>query len=72
MNPYCEHGPWQDGQTFCQACEAERQEGEVVSDPDTRIDQLIQAAAIPNLAGLYRAAKQRGLIPPLFEYGQAV
>ena len=45
--------------------------GAVVSDPDAMMDAMIKKASVPNLAALFKAGKQRGLIQPQQEYGNA-
>ena len=46
--------------------------GGEVSDPDTKMDTLVEAASIPNLAALFQKGKDAGLIKPGVEYGGSV
>lgn len=39
-----------------------------VSAPDDRLDSLVQAASIPNLATLIKRGKDKGLIKPTVGY----
>lgn len=59
--------------------ETTTREGDV-SDPGTRmrdvtdednLDQMVQAASVPNLASLFRKGKERGLIKAQQEYRHA-
>lgn len=43
--------------------------GAVLSDEDGKMEALIQSASIPNLASLFQAGKDRGLIKASAEYG---
>lgn len=43
--------------------------GGEVSDLDTKMDTLVEAASIPNLAALFQKGKDAGLIKPGVEYG---
>lgn len=45
--------------------------GTVVSEVDATMDAMVQAASVPNLASLFKAGKQRGLIKPTSKYGEA-
>lgn len=49
----------------------EHQNSTEVSVPDDRLDQLVQQASAPNLATLFKEAKQAGLITAGKEYGNA-
>lgn len=49
----------------CEACGTE-----IVSVPDDKMDALVSAASIPNLASLFRAGKDKGLIKPTSVYGE--
>lgn len=40
-----------------------------VSVVDDSLDQMVQAASVPNLASLFKQAKARGVIVPGKEYG---
>lgn len=40
----------------------------IVSDPDDRLDSLVQAASIPSLSALFKRAKDRGVLAPGQEY----
>lgn len=42
-----------------------------VSDPDARLDDMIEKAAVPSLATLFRKAKDSGAIKPATGYGAA-
>lgn len=42
-----------------------------VSAADAKIDEAIQAVSIPNLAALFKAGKDAGLIKPVDGYGEA-
>lgn len=44
--------------------------GAVSVDADS-LDSLVQAASIPNLAALFKRAKDTGIITPAKEYGGA-
>lgn len=41
----------------------------VVSEVDEMMDAMIEKASIPNLASLFRAGKEKGLIQPAYQYG---
>ena len=43
---------------------------EAVSVADDTLDQLIQQASVPNLATLFRRAKEAGVIGPVSVYGE--
>lgn len=45
-------------------------EGGAVSVVDETMDELIQQASIPNLASLFRKAKEAGAIGPVSVYGE--
>jgi len=49
----------------CTICPAE------LSDPDDRLDTMVQQASVPSLASLFRKAKQSGAIKPISGYGAA-
>lgn len=55
----------------CTSCGWARPVGDTaeVSDPDGMMDTLVQEASIPNLAALFKAGKDKGLIQPQQEYG---
>ena len=59
----------------CEACaEVHPEECSVhtiVSDPSDKMDQMIQAASIPNLASLFKKAQDAGVIVPGKEYGNS-
>lgn len=40
-----------------------------MSDPDATLEDMVAAASIPNLSTLYRRAKDKGHLPPVYEYG---
>jgi len=40
-----------------------------VSDPDAKLDDMVEKAAVPSLATLFRKAKDSGAIKPLTGYG---
>ena len=42
---------------------------EEVSDPDAKLDDMIQKAAVPSLSSLFRKAKTSGAIKPISGYG---
>lgn len=42
-----------------------------VSDPDARLDDMVEKAAVPSLATLFRKAKDQGAIKPATGYGAA-
>ena len=44
-------------------------EGGGVSVPADNLDSLVQQASVPNLASLFRKAKQAGVITPMKAYG---
>lgn len=46
--------------------------GSTVSVADERLDSLVQAASVPNLADLFRKAKATGAIAPMAAYGEGV
>lgn len=46
-------------------------EGGNVSEDVDSLDQMVQAASVPNLADLFRKAKQTGAIGPVTVYGGA-
>jgi hypothetical protein len=41
----------------------------ILSVVDDRLDQMVQQASIPNLATLFKRAKDAGIIAPGKEYG---
>jgi hypothetical protein len=41
-----------------------------VSAPADTLDSLVQQASVPNLASLFRKAKQAGVINPVSVYGE--
>lgn len=41
-----------------------------LSDPNDKIEELVYAASIPNLATLFQRGKDAGLIKPSGEYGE--
>lgn len=47
----------------CTICPAE------LSDPDARLDDMVEKAAVPSLATLFRKAKASGAIKPVSGYG---
>ena len=63
--------------TFCSGCGYELPHRDVpcsrctpqVSDPDDKLDSMIEQAAVPSLATLFRKAKQSGAIKPVTGYG---
>jgi len=40
-----------------------------LSADEANMDQMVQAASVPNLASLFQHAKDTGLIKPVLEYG---
>jgi len=42
-----------------------------VSEPDDSLDQMVEAASYPNLAALFRRAKETGAIGAVSVYGTA-
>lgn len=60
--PNCEHESDDD---VCPECGTT-----IMSDPADSLDTLVAQASIPNLAALFKAGKQAGLIQPGQEYGQ--
>lgn len=48
--------------------EEEELEEEEVSDPDARLDRMVAAASVPNLASLFQRGKDAGLLKPAVEY----
>ena len=44
--------------------------GEKVSDPDARLDELVESASVPNLATLFKRGKDAGLLKPTTGYGE--
>ena len=52
-----------DEKAQCQHCNHD------VSDPDAKLDEMIEKAAVPNLASLFRKAKATGAIKPITGYG---
>jgi hypothetical protein len=54
--PNCKHEN-EAGEEVCSECGHQ-----IVSGVDDTMDQLIEAASIPNLASLFRQGKKRGLI----------
>lgn len=44
--------------------------GEKVSDPDARLDELVESASVPNLAALFQQGKKAGLLKPTTGYGE--
>ena len=61
--PNCKHESDED---VCPECGTT-----IVSDPNDKIEELVQAASIPDLADLFRQGKARGLIKATKEYGQS-
>lgn len=59
--PNCKH---ESNEDVCPECGHQ-----IVSVVDDTMDQLIEAASIPNLASLFRQGKKRGLITPMKDYG---
>ena len=41
-----------------------------VSITEEQLDQLVQRASVPNLASLFQAGKDAGLIQPVTVYGE--
>lgn len=41
----------------------------VLSDPDDILEGMIERASVPNLAALFKAGKDKGLLKPQQEYG---
>lgn len=62
MCPTCGNGIPERGAT-CPHCNP------VVSDPDAKLDDMIEKAAVPTLASLFRKAKADGAIKPVSGYG---
>lgn len=52
-----------DGAVRCPGC------GHNLSDPDARLDDMVEKAAVPSLATLFRKAKDSGAIKPVSGYG---
>lgn len=52
-----------DPRQSCQHCYPD------VSDPDAKLDDMVEKAAIPSLATLFRKAKDQGAIKPVVAYG---
>jgi hypothetical protein len=50
---------------YCPYCAEDRQ----LSDPDAKLDDMIEKAAVPTLATLFRKAKASGAIKPITGYG---
>lgn len=42
--------------------------GGTVSEDDGSLDQLVEAASVPNLAALFEAGKKAGLLKPVTGY----
>lgn len=59
--PACHQVSEEDPCTHCGAA--------VLSDPDAKIEALVERASIPNLASLFKGAKEKGLIQPTTVYG---
>jgi hypothetical protein len=44
--------------------------GGTVSVDDGSLDQMVEAASVPNLAALFQAGKKAGLLKPTTGYGE--
>lgn len=44
----------------------------IVSDPDAKLDELVERASRPSLATLFTTAQKRGLIQPTQQYGNTI
>jgi hypothetical protein len=53
-----------DADSVCPVCHPQE-----VSDPDAKLDELVQKAAVPSLSSLFRKAKTSGAIKPISGYG---
>lgn len=65
---------------FCSGCGSELSDvhaqcptcyPEAVSDPDARLDTMVQQASVPSLATLFKKAKDSGAIKAVTAYGGA-
>lgn len=64
MKFYCRTCRTMSDTLTCQTCS-----GGEVSAPADKMDQLVAAASIPNLATLMKIAKKNGTIQAVVEYG---
>ena len=62
---HCTHCAEDTSSLQCPKC------GRELSDPDDRLDTMVQQASVPSLASLFRKAKQSGAIKPISGYGAA-
>lgn len=62
--PNCDEASDQD---VCEYCGTQ-----ILSEAEDTMDQLVQAASIPNLAALFQQGKDRGLLKPAQDYGGGV
>lgn len=60
---HCTHCAADTASLECPKC------GRDLSDSDARLDDMMQKAAVPSLATLFRKAKDSGAIKPLTGYG---
>lgn len=60
---HCTHCAEDTSSLQCPKC------GRDLSDPDARLDDMIEKAAVPSLATLFRKAKDSGAIKPISGYG---
>jgi uncharacterized OB-fold protein len=61
--PKCGHAYTRVGE-ICPVCHPAE-----VSDPDAKLDDMVERAAVPTLATLFRKAKATGAIKPITGYG---
>jgi uncharacterized paraquat-inducible protein A len=52
-----------DGETVCVRCGSDQ-----LSDPEDKLDDMVAAASVPNLATLFRKAKASGAIGSVSAY----
>lgn len=50
--------------TSCREC------GQPLSDPDASLDRMVHTASVPDLATLFKRAKDKGAIGPVSNYGE--
>lgn len=61
--PNCDHQQTDDDVTVCTEC------GTPMSVASDSLDKLVEGASIPNLAALFQAGKNSGVIKTQVEYG---
>jgi hypothetical protein len=70
---YCQHCDIEHTNVACPKCGARnparhQPRADVVSDPPTRLDAMIEEASRPTLASLVKQGIKRGLITPVQDY----